>query len=110
MEGEGEDAMLAIVKAIQTGTPLLEKVVTHNNVNIHSLPYPAKFKGKLYDVNINEQFKYIITSRGCSFNCTFCDSPLFWGRKVRFRDVDDVIDELEVLYKKIWNNLFFYQG
>ncbi len=100
VEGEGEDAMLAIVKAIKAGKPLLEKIVVHNNLNIHSLQYPAKFQGKLYEVNINEQFKYIITSRGCSFNCTFCDSPSFWGRKVRFRDVDDVVDELEFLYKK----------
>lgn len=100
VEGEGEDAMLAIAKAMQAGKPLTQRILRQNNINIKSLPYPAKFTGKLSGVNINEQFKYIITSRGCSFNCTFCDSPSFWGRKVRFRDVDDVIDELEMLYRK----------
>ncbi|MEW6527257.1 MAG: radical SAM protein [Spirochaetota bacterium] len=100
VEGEGEEAMLSIVEAIKKGKPIKEKIVKQNNVNIDTLPYPAKFAGKLSGVNINEQFKYIITSRGCSFKCTFCDSPSFWGRKIRFRDVDDVINELDVLYKK----------
>lgn len=100
VEGEGEGAMLSIADAIKKGKPIKEKILKQNNIHIDTLPYPAKFAGNLSGVNINEQFKYIITSRGCSFNCTFCDSPSFWGRKVRFRNIDDVIDELDLLYKK----------
>ncbi|MCX8124990.1 MAG: cobalamin-dependent protein [Spirochaetes bacterium] len=101
VEGEGEEAMLLLARSIKAHKPINNRIIHwHKSVNLHTLPYPAKFGGNCIGVNPNEQYKYIITSRGCSFNCTFCDSPSFWGRKVRFRDIDDVIDELEVLYKK----------
>lgn len=100
VEGEGEEGMLSIVEAIKSGKPIKEKIVKHNTINIQTLPHPAQFKGKLYRVNVNEQYKYIITSRGCAHNCTFCDSPSFWGRRVRFRDIDDVMDEISTLYTK----------
>ena len=97
--GEGEEAMHRIVEAVSKNKKL-HKIVKSDTVDIKHLHYPALFKGKLYDVNVNEQYKYILTSRGCIFNCTFCDSPSFWGRKVRYRDVTNVIEELETLYRK----------
>lgn len=100
VEGEGEEGMFAIVQAIKKGKPIKEKILKYNTLHMQTLPYPAQFQGKLVGVNVNEQYKYIITSRGCYHNCTFCDSPSFWGKKVRFRDVDSVIEELETLYIK----------
>ncbi len=35
------------------------------------------------------------TSRGCPFNCDFCVVNKMFGRKMRFRDVDDVVAEIE---------------
>lgn len=35
----------------------------------------------------------IFTSRGCGYNCIFCSRPL--GSKVRFRNNDDILKELE---------------
>jgi radical SAM superfamily enzyme YgiQ (UPF0313 family) len=37
---------------------------------------------------------YVMTSRGCASNCTFCASPGFYKRNVRFRSVENVIDEI----------------
>ncbi len=38
----------------------------------------------------------LITSRGCAFGCTFCVYPqTFSGRKIRYRSVKNVVDELE---------------
>jgi radical SAM superfamily enzyme YgiQ (UPF0313 family) len=37
----------------------------------------------------------IMTSRGCPFRCIFCSAATVFGRKVRKRDVGDVLDELE---------------
>ena len=34
------------------------------------------------------------TARGCPHNCEFCSVTKFWGRKMRFRPIDDVIDEI----------------
>ena len=42
----------------------------------------------------------VITTRGCPFNCSFCASHSINGRKVRFRSVDHVLDEMELLKNK----------
>ncbi len=35
------------------------------------------------------------TSRGCPFNCTFCSVSKIFGRRMRFRPIDSVIDVLK---------------
>lgn len=42
----------------------------------------------------------IITSRGCPFNCTFCSAKTVHGRSIRFRSIDNIIKEIDVLHKK----------
>jgi len=37
----------------------------------------------------------IQTTRGCPFDCEFCSVTRLWGKKYRFRPVDDVIDEMK---------------
>ena len=44
------------------------------------------------------------TSRGCPFNCEFCLVNKMFGRKMRYREVDDVIEEIKSLPSK---NIFF---
>ncbi|MBN1477429.1 cobalamin-dependent protein, partial [Candidatus Sumerlaeota bacterium] len=39
----------------------------------------------------------VSTSRGCPYACTFCSSPSVWGRKVRWRSPEHVIEELMTL-------------
>jgi radical SAM superfamily enzyme YgiQ (UPF0313 family) len=39
----------------------------------------------------------VIGSRGCPFNCSFCASPAFWGRKVRFRSAANIFAEISYL-------------
>jgi anaerobic magnesium-protoporphyrin IX monomethyl ester cyclase len=39
----------------------------------------------------------IMTSRGCPFPCTFCAGSLMTGKRIRRRDVGDVVDEIEFL-------------
>lgn len=41
----------------------------------------------------------IITSRGCPYECTFCASPQFCDRKIRFRTPENVVEEIEYLVK-----------
>ena len=43
----------------------------------------------------------IITSRGCVFDCTYCGSVKFWGKKWRYRSATNVLDEIEHLVKKM---------
>jgi len=64
--------------------------------NLDQLPIPATYF----------EYQHLSLTRGCPGNCTFCGSPKFWGRKVRFHSVDYFVEELELLYKKGIN--FFY--
>ncbi|UCC44075.1 MAG: radical SAM protein [Candidatus Zixiibacteriota bacterium] len=42
----------------------------------------------------------LMSSRGCPFSCIFCGSHVMFGRKVRHRSVDNVIDEVRVLHEQ----------
>ncbi|MBZ0120029.1 MAG: B12-binding domain-containing radical SAM protein [Sandaracinaceae bacterium] len=37
------------------------------------------------------------TSRGCPFECEFCDAIVFAGRKIRYKPIDTILAELEQL-------------
>jgi len=51
----------------------------------------------------------IITSRGCVFNCSYCASVRFWGRRWRFRTAENVLEEIRYLVeeKKV-KSLYFW--
>src|SRR6056297_3979550 len=47
-------------------------------------------------------------SRGCPFNCDFCDITLLYGRHTRIKPTVQVIEELEQIYRRGWReNVFF---
>ncbi|MBP1742664.1 MAG: cobalamin-binding radical domain protein [Deltaproteobacteria bacterium] len=64
--------------------------------DLDSLPIPAK----------HFTYQHVSSSRGCAWNCTFCGSPQFWGRKIRWRSPQNFVAELEMLYRK--GVTFFY--
>ncbi len=51
----------------------------------------------------------IMASRGCPFQCTFCNTPLFWGKKVQYRNPESVVDEVKLLHKQYGINEVFFQ-
>jgi len=71
---------------------------------LDKLPLPARH---LVDMNAyritklgNRPITSLMTSRGCSSNCSFCSSSEFFGKKWRWRSVPSIMDELEELYFK----------
>lgn len=64
--------------------------------DLDSIPFPAyhKLDLKKYDGVT------VITSRGCPYNCTFCDAAPIWGRTNIKRSIKNVLEEIAMLYHK----------
>ncbi|MEO5356158.1 MAG: B12-binding domain-containing radical SAM protein [Nitrospirae bacterium YQR-1] len=58
--------------------------------------YPKAPHGAFY-----KQFPYapLITSRGCPYPCTFCSAGVISGKKIRYRSIKNVIEEIKYLNK-----------
>ncbi|HKI47999.1 MAG TPA: radical SAM protein, partial [Desulfobacteria bacterium] len=69
---------------------------SHPIKNLDDLPIPSKY----FD------YQHVTFTRGCPGNCTFCGSPQFWGRRVRFHSAAYFVKQLEYLYRR--GNRFFY--
>jgi len=68
---------------------MLDKNVDYFNPIVKRMPYTTMF-----------------TSRGCPGRCTFCSSPAFYGRKIRYRSSDSVLKELEVISSLGYREIF----
>ncbi len=47
-------------------------------------------------------------SRGCPFSCEFCDITTLYGHKTRSKSTEQVINELEALYRAGWRGSVFF--
>jgi radical SAM superfamily enzyme YgiQ (UPF0313 family) len=63
--------------------------------------FPVPGRGELPAVNI-------MTSRGCPFNCSFCATPINWGRHVRMRSPENVVREIEQLQARYGIKVVFF--
>lgn len=107
--GEGEISFLRLLNALEAGEET-EKVIQGERIeDIDLIPMPDR---DLYNMkrilNGPGIFPYpsryvgIITSRGCHYNCSFCQ-PLerrLFGPKVRMRSVENVLDEVEEVLRR----------
>jgi radical SAM superfamily enzyme YgiQ (UPF0313 family) len=60
-------------------------------------------------INMNNYVSMSIQySRGCPFNCEFCDIIVLNGRKIRTKSKEQIIQELEVLYAQGWRGGVFF--
>ena len=116
IQGEGEYRMVKLLESLNKGvTPDFDGLASKGKVNpvverienLDHLPLPAR---ELIDMErylrIGVPFapfprkpraEQVATTRGCPFNCVFCSSNHFWGRKLRKRSADNVIKEIDHL-------------
>ncbi|MGD9976897.1 MAG: B12-binding domain-containing radical SAM protein [Bacteroidales bacterium] len=52
-------------------------------------------------------FMNIQVSRGCPFSCDFCEITSLLGHKVRIKDTQQIVNELDILYKLNWRGPIF---
>ncbi len=110
--GEGEESFASLVDALESETDVDLSLIKglawrknggiiHNGPpqtlsDLDSLPNPARYF----------RYQHVISSRGCPWACTFCGSPRFWGRRVRFHSPQYFVDQLQMLNQK--GITFFY--
>ncbi len=54
----------------------------------------------------NERTCSILTTRGCPFSCTFCASHTTMGRKVKFRSIKNVMNEIQEIHDRYGVNKY----
>lgn len=74
--------------------------------------FPEITKSPLPDYSLLNTSKYATLSiqftRGCPFDCEFCDITALFGHKVRTKSTEQILAELENLYNTGWRgNVFF---
>jgi anaerobic magnesium-protoporphyrin IX monomethyl ester cyclase len=116
VRGEGEYTMLDLVKHIEEGNSFQEvKGISYLSdgelirtpsrpliQDLDSLPFPARDLLPLQNYTVTLKGRFMsaaLTSRGCPFNCDFCSASQFFGRKWRTRSIENVMEELELLYE-----------
>ena len=126
--GEGDITIIELLKALKDDTPLEDVkgiafkkdgnvIFTREREIISSLDELPFINYDLFNMDIYlERFKLSIsepypiefdqlksfpinTARGCPFKCTFC-YHVFRGKKYRYRSVENIIQEIEILKEK----------
>ncbi|MFH1691104.1 MAG: radical SAM protein [Candidatus Omnitrophota bacterium] len=104
--GEGEKMIIEILLDYEKGQ-LKNRIYRGSFVEeLSLLPHPARHlvsKDAFVSHQLVEKGKpatTILGSRGCAFACSFCASKLMWHQKCRFRDPENIIEEIIELKKR----------
>ncbi len=71
--------------------------------NLDILPFPARdlLNLKQYRLPIkNQVYTFIIPSRGCFYDCIFCQVRDYYGNKLRLRSIENIMGEIEEIVVK----------
>lgn len=120
--GEGEISTPKLIKAFEKKTPIkrikgiafkeknkvkVNKLEEHIK-NLDEIAFPKHELCK--SVMKKTKTALMITSRGCPYNCIFCSTAEYWGRRWRARSAKNVVDEIEFILTKFpyVENIVFY--
>lgn len=125
--GEGEDALLELCNSMESGRrradimniwfkengKIIRNPIRELRQNLDELPFPDK--DIFYQYGCFRSRIYMMTGRGCPYNCTYCFNHSYKqlyensGKYVRRRSVDNCIDEI-IYYKSKYSikEVFFY--
>jgi len=103
IQGEGENIINEVLAhKVDKGIIRAERVN-----DLDSLPLPAI--NLLYNVDKYEKrdLSMVMSSRGCYYNCKFCNSYSLWNRVVKRKSVNRFLEEIELLKNKYGVDDFF---
>ena len=107
VRGEGEDALVRLYECIKnkndfTGIDNISfrkgGTVVHNRQQLIAdldklSPFPYHlFKEKRYNLGV------VLGSRGCPHECVFCSANLISGKRIRYRAMPQIVEELAMLF------------
>ena len=108
--GEGEELLPTLIDALEQNLPISPSP----HILIKREPFSPIMSGAQVssmttpDRNLFHARRYLEeggmlnlqTKRGCPFSCIYCTYPLLEGKKVRLREVDEVIEEIRTLIQE----------
>lgn len=100
---EGEITLPLFVRAIECGELTGTFTAQGKKADVTQTPIP---RFDLLQLDAYHQMS-IQFSRGCPFQCEFCDIIVLYGRKPRTKEADQVLAELDYLLKLGWNRYIF---
>ena len=123
VRGEGEEAIQALVRhhldgvlnssldqvpnlVFRQDSQIVCNPVQFVDVDHYGMPAWERLHPERYPTNQHGTFHKgrrvvpLLTSRGCPYPCSYCMGHLITGKKVRVRDLYQVIDEIEFLHTK----------
>lgn len=106
--GEGEETLKELANCIEAGSgwkkikgvafrsgdEILATSPRPSIQQLDQLPFVSTYLEFSVGVDSELQAEFVLTSRGCPSACTFCSSPAFWSRRVRFRSPESIVDEI----------------
>ena len=95
---EAEITLTPFLKDLEIGK-VPQKIYKTNqfaDISISPVPDFHLLEKKTY-ASMSLQF-----SRGCPYSCDFCEIPSLLGQKVRLKTTDQIISELDALYRMKW--------
>ncbi len=115
VRGEGEETTRELIENIEKEAPLNEvKGITFREKNeiidieprpfiknIDNIPFPSRdlLPIHLYKFN-GVKYTTMLTSRGCTFKCSFCSSSRLFGGYWRGRSPENVLEEMKIVYEE----------
>jgi len=120
VRGEGERTMCEVVDTLDSGGRLegidglffkRRRRICHNKnraliENLDGLPIPARNALANKETYRPVDFGLIMGSRGCPYRCAFCPNQNLWGRRVRFRSISGIVDEIKSV-KETYSTEYF---
>ena len=72
--------------------------------DLNTLPLPA------YEIFPMERYPLhrMVTSRGCPYACSWCNSSSIWNKSYRSRDAENMVSEIEYLLKNHGKKIFVF--
>jgi radical SAM superfamily enzyme YgiQ (UPF0313 family) len=106
VRGEGDEAVIELVELLRgKRTGSIAGVIYRNASNL--VDGPARARNRSLDdlplpaYHLIDWTRYdtarVITTRGCSYRCSFCDVTALWGNRSVYRDIELTVREMEML-------------